>query len=118
MIRPRYLPDSIVAQLVSVSAFLHSLDPKRTWRAMSGVLSSHQKPANSAPTFPKLDVPRCHDGIGLPSLLTLSHSAPNGDMAELGEPRRLTAIFAADMVGYSRLMEADERETIARQTPG
>ena len=28
MIRPRYLPDSIVAQLVSVSAFLHSLDPK------------------------------------------------------------------------------------------
>ncbi len=27
MIRPRYLPDSIVAQLVSTSAFLHSLDP-------------------------------------------------------------------------------------------
>jgi adenylate cyclase len=39
-------------------------------------------------------------------------------MAELGEQRRLAAIFAADMVGYSRLMEADERETIARQTPG
>ena len=29
MIRPRYLPDSIVAQLVSVSAFSHSLDPLR-----------------------------------------------------------------------------------------
>ena len=29
--------------------------------------------------------------------------------------RRLTAIFAADMVGYSRLMEADEEGTIARQ---
>jgi len=29
--------------------------------------------------------------------------------------RRLAAIFAADMVGYSRLMEADEEETIARQ---
>ncbi len=28
MIRPGYLPDSIVAQLVSVAAFLHSLDPK------------------------------------------------------------------------------------------
>ena len=56
--------------------------------------------------------------MGLPSLLTLGPSAPNGNMAELGEPRRLTAIFAADMVGYSQLMEADERETIARQTPG
>ena len=31
MIRPRYLPDSIVAQLVSVSAFSHSLDPERTF---------------------------------------------------------------------------------------
>ena len=29
--------------------------------------------------------------------------------------RRLAAILAADMVGYSRLMEADERGTIARQ---
>ncbi len=35
-------------------------------------------------------------------------------MAELGERRRLAAIFAADMVGYSRLMEADEQGTIAR----
>lgn len=31
------------------------------------------------------------------------------------EERRLAAIFSADMVGYSRLMEADERGTIARQ---
>ncbi len=29
MIRPRYLPDSIIAQLVSVSAFSHSLDSNR-----------------------------------------------------------------------------------------
>lgn len=29
--------------------------------------------------------------------------------------RRLAAIFAADMVGYSRLMEADEEDIIARQ---
>ncbi len=29
--------------------------------------------------------------------------------------RRLAAIFAADMVGYLRLMEADEEGTIARQ---
>ena len=28
--------------------------------------------------------------------------------------RRLAAIFAADMVGYSRLMEADETGTLAR----
>lgn len=31
------------------------------------------------------------------------------------EERKLAAILAADMVGYSRLMEADERGTIARQ---
>ncbi len=36
-------------------------------------------------------------------------------MAIPGEQRRLAAILAADMVGYSRLMEADERGTIARQ---
>ncbi len=38
-----------------------------------------------------------------------------GEMAKPGEQRRLVAIFSADMVGYSRLMEADERGTIARQ---
>ena len=32
MIRSRHLPDSIVAKLVSVFAFLHSLDPERTPR--------------------------------------------------------------------------------------
>ncbi len=36
-------------------------------------------------------------------------------MAPESEERRLAAILAADMVGYSRLMEADERGTIARQ---
>ncbi len=36
-------------------------------------------------------------------------------MAEERVQRRLAAILAADMVGYSRLMEADERGTIARQ---
>jgi adenylate cyclase len=36
-------------------------------------------------------------------------------MVEQKEQRRLAAIFAGDMVGYSRLMEADERGTIARQ---
>ena len=29
--------------------------------------------------------------------------------------RRLAAIFAADMVGYSRLMEADETGTLEQQ---
>ena len=33
----------------------------------------------------------------------------------MAEQRRLAAILAADMVGYSRLMEADETGTIARQ---
>lgn len=38
-----------------------------------------------------------------------------GDMVEQSEQRRLAAILAADMVGYTRLMEADERGTVARQ---
>ena len=36
-------------------------------------------------------------------------------MAEAKVTRRLAAILAADMVGYSRLMGADEAGTIARQ---
>ena len=36
-------------------------------------------------------------------------------MAPKRDERRLAAVLAADMVGYSRLMEADERGTIARQ---
>ncbi len=35
-------------------------------------------------------------------------------MAEERVQRRLAAILAADMVGYSRLMEADEEGTLAR----
>ena len=36
-------------------------------------------------------------------------------MVRQNEQRRLVAILAADMVGFSRLMEADERGTVARQ---
>lgn len=36
-------------------------------------------------------------------------------MTDQGERRKLAAIFAADIVGYSRLMEVDERGTITRQ---
>jgi adenylate cyclase len=38
----------------------------------------------------------------------------NVSVAPKREERRLAAILAADMVGYSRLMEADERGTIGR----
>lgn len=34
-------------------------------------------------------------------------------MAETGEERRLTTIMAADVVGYSRLVEVDETRTLA-----
>ncbi len=34
-------------------------------------------------------------------------------MSEAGEERRLTTILAADVVGYSRLMAADEAGTLA-----
>src|ERR1700751_3057186 len=32
----------------------------------------------------------------------------------MSQTRRLAAIFAADVAGYSRLMEADEEDTLAR----
>ncbi len=35
-------------------------------------------------------------------------------MSEAGVERRLTTILAADVVGYSRLMAADEAETLAQ----
>src|ERR1700740_2059852 len=35
-------------------------------------------------------------------------------MVKLGSERRLAAVVAADMVGYSRLMEIDEAGTLAR----
>ena len=42
--------------------------------------------------------------------------APIGDMvAQSRDQRRLAAMLAADMVGYSRFMEADESGTIARR---
>ena len=37
-----------------------------------------------------------------------------GEMDVLGPERRLAAVLAADMVGYSRLMEVDETGTLAR----
>ncbi len=42
MIRPRDLPDSIVAQLVPVSAFLHSLDPKRKLMTLRPRVGDHR----------------------------------------------------------------------------
>ena len=57
---------------------------------------------------------RRFNGLILLPLLDSVSFAPEGKLADPREQRRLAAIFAADMVGYSRLMEADERGTIAR----
>src|SRR3954471_20738585 len=38
----------------------------------------------------------------------------SADMDVPGPERRLAAVFSADVVGYSRLMEADETGTLAR----
>ena len=52
-----------------------------------------------------------------PTKLSSADFAPCGrdHVAKEKVTRKLAAIFAADMVGYSRLMEADEEGTIARQ---
>ncbi len=78
MIRPRYLLDSIVAQWVSVSAFLHSLDPKATF-GLDGL------------------TPRLHLNS-----LAYGASGKKRPMAEERTQRRLAAILAADVAGYSR----------------
>jgi adenylate cyclase len=45
-----------------------------------------------------------------------SPTAPPGKIQrDAPDGRRLAAIFALDMVGYSRLMESDEADTLARQ---
>jgi adenylate cyclase len=45
--------------------------------------------------------------------MCLSHSASGCRMAEPQITRRLAAILAADVAGYSRMMEAGEASTIA-----
>ena len=67
------------------------------------------------PTVNKLDAFRRLSGPNLLPLLGLVGFALEGELAEPVEQRRLAAILVADMFGYSRLMEADERGTIARQ---
>ncbi len=57
--RPDYLPDSIVAQLVSVSAFSHSLDPKATWALRCRL----------APDLPAIDRYGPPDRLGRPERL-------------------------------------------------
>ena len=49
-----------------------------------------------------------------PSFAKLVHIVPGTLMPQQHEQRELAAILALDMVAYSRPMEADERETIAR----
>ena len=54
-------------------------------------------------------------GQALPSYIPADFAPVGAHVAKKKVVRRLAAIFAADMVGYSRLMEADEEGTIARQ---
>jgi len=54
-------------------------------------------------------------GVGRRAALPLEASA-GGEAMLSGEAisKRLAAILAADIAGYSRLMEADEERTLAR----
>src|SRR5882672_9614078 len=58
---------------------------------------------------------RRRDGLPMPGHLSLGrwHPAEGPFMARERIQRRLAAILAADVVGYSRLMEADEGGTLA-----
>lgn len=53
--------------------------------------------------------------VGWPSNLEVALDPAKLVSGEFGMERRLSAIFVADMVGYSRLMELDELDTIQRQ---
>ncbi len=80
MIRPRYLPDSIVAQLVSVSAFLHSLDPNRTLISGDGVSRSLPAREPIAEIVDLLEAPRYRTGAGARRTRATGARAVNNDL--------------------------------------
>ena len=50
--------------------------------------------------------------ITQPTKYNFAHSRPGGNVAEKRVQRRLAAILAADVVGYSRLTHEDERDAL------
>jgi class 3 adenylate cyclase len=52
-------------------------------------------------------------GNGAPQDQDIDAAGPAGEMSEGRVERRLAAILAADVVGHSRLMGADEEDTLA-----
>lgn len=58
------------------------------------------------------------DGLGHRPGIEFRLQRAGGSVAEQRVQRRLAAILAADVVGYTRLMEADEAGTLARLKAG
>ena len=87
--------ESIVASTLFRPLFSHSLDPKRK----------------------SVVAPVCELAVGSESRYTRSTSRPRGrgHVAKKKVTRKLAAILATDMVGFSRLMEKDEAGTLAHQ---
>src|SRR5215831_8567701 len=72
-------------------------EPRLRTKAMSNIRRGLYKPAGNPPVYST-------------RLKSQGVAGLAGDRVE----RRLTAILAADVAGYSRLMGADEEETLAR----
>ena len=61
--------------------------PKATWRAMSGVSSSPEKPANSAPKFPKLED---HPNVAVTLNIQINLSGLKASTARLSRSRSVS----------------------------
>jgi hypothetical protein len=80
-------------------------------------------PMNSTPLGPEPQIRSrsTYPGVGCAGSISFGRKPPNGTI-EVTEPRskrverRLAAIFAADVAGYSRLMEQDEVGTLQALT--
>src|SRR3977135_2004773 len=96
--------------------------PFRTWRSC-WMMSVHRVPGQSgnyllAPSISHFDPFRTWGIAGRrPTIVLYEHSiSPSRGCILSSEPveRRLTAILAADVAGYSRLIGADEEGTLAQ----
>ena len=96
----------------SVTFCIETRRPRDRYRAHGG-RCSRQIDDRSAPVPEPMDVV-VHTRIAQnPALATSTRRAYIGAMSEERTNRRLAAVLAADVVGYSKMMAADEAGTLA-----
>src|SRR5215469_11872726 len=90
--------------------------PARSWRVTTPntPYADHNGRLLRAPRKCSWVQAPCRPLRGIRSWHPKSFSTPAGDAPVVREQRKLAAVLAADVVGYSRLMGRDESGTLAR----